>query len=189
VWGDGSSFCSGAGTEVWFRWVRFPPEVIVLAVRCSLRYGRSYRDVEELLAEGGIEVDHVTVFRWVQRFTPLLIDEAGPCRHAPPPTEVPTTADARIIDVKSPVPVDEEIVRRGANPVVRGLGYDLSNSRKSVTARGAPIGRRRPSPGVASASMVKGCSYGAGEAGQGGFVELVDALTGPGPGYSRSLLG
>ncbi len=43
----------------------------------------SYRDVEELLAERGITVDHVTVYRWVQRFTPLLIDAARPCRHAP----------------------------------------------------------------------------------------------------------
>jgi transposase-like protein len=60
---------------------RFPPEVIVLAVRWYLRYGLSYRDVEELLAERGIEVDHVTVFRWVQRFTPLLVDGARPCRH------------------------------------------------------------------------------------------------------------
>ena len=41
-----------------------------------------YRDLEELLAERGIEVDHVTLYRWVQRFTPLLIDAARPCRHA-----------------------------------------------------------------------------------------------------------
>src|SRR2546421_3816744 len=61
---------------------RFPPEVIVLAVRWYLRFGLSYRDVEELLAERGIEVDHVTVYRWVQRFTPLLADAARPCRHA-----------------------------------------------------------------------------------------------------------
>jgi IS6 family transposase len=56
--------------------------VIVLAVRWYLRYGLSYRDVEELLAERGVQVDHVTVYRWVQRFTPLLIDAARPCRHA-----------------------------------------------------------------------------------------------------------
>jgi IS6 family transposase len=62
---------------------RFPPEVIILAVRWYLRFGLSYRDVEELLAERGIQVDHVTVYRWVQRFTPLLIDAARPCRHAP----------------------------------------------------------------------------------------------------------
>jgi transposase, IS6 family len=48
-----------------------------------VRYGLSYRDVEELLAERGIAVDHVTIYRWVQRFTPLLIDAARPCRHAP----------------------------------------------------------------------------------------------------------
>jgi transposase, IS6 family len=66
-----------------FTGFRFPREVIVLAVRWYLRYGLSYRDVEELLAERGVRVDHVTVYRWVQRFTPLLIDAARPCRHCP----------------------------------------------------------------------------------------------------------
>jgi transposase, IS6 family len=50
-----------------FAGFRFPPEVITVAVRWYLRYGLSYRDVEELLAERGIEVDHVSVSRWVQR--------------------------------------------------------------------------------------------------------------------------
>lgn len=40
---------------------RFPPEVILLAVRWYLRSGLSYRDLEELLAERGVEVDHVTL--------------------------------------------------------------------------------------------------------------------------------
>ena len=65
-----------------FAGFRFPPDVILLAVRWYLRYGLSYRDLEELLAERGIDVDHVTLFRWVQRFTPLLIDAARPCRHS-----------------------------------------------------------------------------------------------------------
>ena len=65
-----------------FAGFRFPPEIIVLAVRWYLRYGLSYRDVEELLVERGVEVDHVTIYRWVQRFTPLLADAARPCRHA-----------------------------------------------------------------------------------------------------------
>jgi hypothetical protein len=56
---------------------RFPREVIVLAVRRYLRYGLSYRDVDELLAERGIEVAHVTEYRWVQRFTPILIERPG----------------------------------------------------------------------------------------------------------------
>jgi IS6 family transposase len=53
-----------------------------LAVQWYLRYGLTYRDVEELLAERGIDVDHVTIYRWVQRFTPLVIDAARPCRHS-----------------------------------------------------------------------------------------------------------
>jgi transposase-like protein len=56
--------------------------VIVVAVRWYLRFGLSYRDVEELLVERGVEVDHVTVYRWVLRFTPLLAEAARPCRHA-----------------------------------------------------------------------------------------------------------
>jgi transposase-like protein len=62
---------------------RFPPEVVSLAVRWYLRYGLSYRDVEELLAERGITVDHVSVYRWVQRFTLEFIEAARPCRYTP----------------------------------------------------------------------------------------------------------
>jgi transposase-like protein len=65
-----------------FAGFRFPADVIVLAVRWYLRFGLSYRDVEELLTERGVEVDHVTIHRWVLRFTPLLADAARPCRHA-----------------------------------------------------------------------------------------------------------
>jgi transposase-like protein len=65
-----------------FAGFHFPPDVIVLAVRWYLRFGLSYRDLEELLTERGTEVDHVTVYRWVRRFTPLLADAARPCRHA-----------------------------------------------------------------------------------------------------------
>jgi transposase-like protein len=43
----------------------------------------SSRDVEELLAERGIRVDHVTVYRWVQRFTSEFIEAAWPCRRLP----------------------------------------------------------------------------------------------------------
>jgi hypothetical protein len=43
--------------------------MIVVAVRWYLRFKLSYRDVEELLVERGIEGDQVTVYRWVQRFT------------------------------------------------------------------------------------------------------------------------
>ena len=66
-----------------FAGFRFPPEVIMIAVRWYLRFNLSYRDVEELLGERGVEADHVTVYRWVRRFAPLLADAARFARHSP----------------------------------------------------------------------------------------------------------
>jgi IS6 family transposase len=74
---------ASSGSSSVFAGFRFPWEVIAVSVRWYLRYGLSYRDVEELLAERGVTVDHVTIFRWVQRFTPEFIEAARPCRHAP----------------------------------------------------------------------------------------------------------
>jgi transposase, IS6 family len=53
-----------------FKWRQFEPEVILLAVGWYLRFSLSYRDVEELLVERGVRADHVTVWRWVQRYAP-----------------------------------------------------------------------------------------------------------------------
>jgi hypothetical protein len=53
-----------------FKWRQFEPEVILLAVGWYLRFSLSYRDVEELLAERGLRADHVTVWRWGQRYAP-----------------------------------------------------------------------------------------------------------------------
>ena len=55
-----------------FKWRQFEPVVILMAVGWYLRFSLSYRDVEELLAERGLSVDHVTVWRWVQRYAPEL---------------------------------------------------------------------------------------------------------------------
>ncbi len=54
------------------RGCRFPAAVILGAVRWSLRFPISYRDLERMLADRGVAVDHVTLFRWVQRFAPEL---------------------------------------------------------------------------------------------------------------------
>jgi len=55
-----------------FKWRQFEPEVILPAVGWYLRFSLSYRDVEELLAERGLHADHVTVWRWVQRYAPQM---------------------------------------------------------------------------------------------------------------------
>jgi transposase-like protein len=54
----------------------------VITVGWYRRDGLSYLDVEELLAERGAEVEHVPVYRWVQRFIPLFADAARQLRHA-----------------------------------------------------------------------------------------------------------
>jgi transposase-like protein len=53
------------------------PRSAFAGFRWYLRYGLSYRDVEELLTERGVQVDHVSIYRWVQRFTPLLAEACG----------------------------------------------------------------------------------------------------------------
>lgn len=55
-----------------FKWCHFQADIILCAVRWYLRYALSDRDVEELLRERGISVDHTTVTRWVQRYAPEL---------------------------------------------------------------------------------------------------------------------
>ena len=61
-----------------FKWRHTEPELILCAVRWYLRYSLSFRDVEELLSERGLEVDHTTIWRWVQRYGPELEEEAAP---------------------------------------------------------------------------------------------------------------
>ena len=55
-----------------FKWRQTAPELIVCAVRWYLRCSLSLRDVEELINERGLEADHTTVWRWVQRYGPEL---------------------------------------------------------------------------------------------------------------------
>src|ERR1041385_3287164 len=55
-----------------FKGRHFEAEIIVLCVRWSLRYPLSFRQLEEILAERNLSVDHVTIWRWVQRYSPEL---------------------------------------------------------------------------------------------------------------------
>ena len=51
---------------------QFPREIILWAVRWYCRYGVSYRDLEEMMTERGVPVDHTTIYRWVQKYAPEL---------------------------------------------------------------------------------------------------------------------
>src|SRR3546814_191115 len=60
------------GTMTDFKWRHFQGDVILWAVRWYCRYPISYRDLEEMLAERGISVDHTTIYRWVQCYAPEM---------------------------------------------------------------------------------------------------------------------
>lgn len=55
-----------------FKWKHFRGEIILGCVRWYCKYGISYRDLEEMMIERGVEVDHTTLYRWVQQFAPEI---------------------------------------------------------------------------------------------------------------------
>jgi IS6 family transposase len=61
-----------------FKWRHFEAEIILLCVRWYLRYSLSYRDLEEMMAERGLSVDHTTIYRWVQQYAPELEKRCRP---------------------------------------------------------------------------------------------------------------
>ena len=61
-----------------FKWRHFQPEIILLVVRWYLRYSLSYRDLEEMMMERGLSLDHTTICRWVQRYAPEIDKRSRP---------------------------------------------------------------------------------------------------------------
>jgi IS6 family transposase len=55
-----------------FKWRQFEGEIILWVVRWYSRYGISYRDLEQMMGERGVLVDHSTIYRWVQRYAPEI---------------------------------------------------------------------------------------------------------------------
>lgn len=68
-----------------FKWRHFQAEIILLCVRWYLRYSLSYRDLEEMMLERGLHVDHTTIYRWVQQYAPELEQRCRP--HLKPTTD------------------------------------------------------------------------------------------------------
>jgi len=59
-----------------FKGAHFPKEIILYAVYFYVRYGVSYRDLEEIMEERGVNIDHATLNRWVVNYSPLIFAEA-----------------------------------------------------------------------------------------------------------------
>ena len=61
-----------------FKWRHFQADIILLCVRWYLRYALSYRDLEEIMLERGLHVDHTTIYCWVQHYAPELDKRCRP---------------------------------------------------------------------------------------------------------------
>ena len=70
-------------TTISFARHQFPPDIIRHAVWLYLRFTLSFRDVEDLLAERGLDVSYETIRRWVLKFGPLFARELRRRRHRP----------------------------------------------------------------------------------------------------------
>jgi len=80
-----------------FKYRHLEPEIILLCLRWYLRYALSYRDLEEIMAERGLAVDHTTIYRWVQRYAPVLEKK---CRARLRPTNDSWRVDETYVKVK-----------------------------------------------------------------------------------------
>ena len=80
-----------------FKWRHFRSGISLLNVRWYLRYGLSYRDLEELMLERGIAVDHTTIYRWVQAYSPELDQR---CRRYLKPTNDSWRTDETYVKVR-----------------------------------------------------------------------------------------
>ena len=61
-----------------FKWRHFEAQISLVCVRWYLHYALSYRDLEEMMRERGLQVDHTTIYRWVQRYAPELEKRSRP---------------------------------------------------------------------------------------------------------------
>src|SRR5919112_3671195 len=111
-----------------FRGFRFPAEVILWAVRWYLQFPISYRDLEAMLADRGVVVDHVTLFRRVQRFAPEL--EKRTRRH-PRPCRGPWHVDETYVRVGG----EWRYLYRAVDGTGQTIDFRLSAKRDKQAAR------------------------------------------------------
>ena len=110
-----------------FKGSHFPRSVILFAVYFYLRYSISYRDLEEILAERGVTVDHTTLNRWVVKFSPLIALEAQKRKR---PTSRSWRMDETYIKVKG----NWKFFYRAVDKFGKTLDFMLSERRNAPAA-------------------------------------------------------
>ncbi|WP_111560229.1 IS6 family transposase [Paracoccus sediminilitoris] len=113
--------------SVSFKGAHFPKDVILYAVFFYLRYGVSYRDLEEIMAERGVTVDHATLNRWVERYAGQVAENA---RRRKQPTDTSWRMDETDIKVKGQL----VYLYRAVNEFGKTLDFMLSERRNKPAA-------------------------------------------------------
>jgi transposase, IS6 family len=111
-----------------FKWRHFQADLILLCVRWYLRYSLSYRDLEEMMLERGLHVDHTTIYHWVQRDAPELDKRCRP--------HLKTTTDSWRVDETS-IKVKKEWVYlyRAVDSQEQTLDFFFSSTRDATAAK------------------------------------------------------
>lgn len=110
-----------------FKGAQFPREVILFAVFFYLRYTVSYRDLEEIMAERGVRIDHATLNRWVAKYSPLIANAA---RRRKVPTDRSWRMDETYIKVKG----EWAYLYRAVDKHGKTLDFMLSKKRNKAAA-------------------------------------------------------
>ncbi len=111
-----------------FKWRHFQADIILLCVRWYLRYALSYRDLEEIMLERGLHVDHTTIYRWVQQYAPELEKR---CR----PYLKPTTDSWRVDETYIKIKKVWMYLYRAVDSEGKTLDFWLSSTRDGEAAK------------------------------------------------------
>lgn len=131
-----------------FKGAQFPKEVILFVVFFYVRYTVSYRDLEEIMAERGVTVDHATLNRWVTRYSPMIADTA---RRRKAPANRSWRMDETYVNVKG----EWVYLYRAVDKFGKTLDFMLSKRRNKAAATKSFVSSSATLEGIEVANMIR----------------------------------
>ena len=111
-----------------FKWRHFQSDIILLCIRWYLRYSLSYRNLEEIMLERGLHIDHTTIYRWVQHYAPELEKRCRPHLKA-------TTDSWKVDETYIKVKKEWKYLYRAVDSRGNTLDFMLSSTRDGEAAK------------------------------------------------------